>query len=183
MEKEKNVEFARIEAIGLFTRVRDVPYKLGLDGNPAKLFLENRGNCVRKILYFAPKLSRLGYEVTGLGVAVFDWREFDIPGEIISKLKNPIDTHAFLYAKNLSGKEISLDPAWDLKMPNGFPKSIWDGENATDIGVNPISLSRKNLDIFKIRALLSVAAERTRAIAHLKGRTPFNDAFNNWLGR
>ena len=179
----RDPEAARLEAAGLVRKVGDVPYKLGLDGDPGKLFAEGYGNCVRKHLYIASKLEDFDYSVTDIGIALFDWRSFRIPPGVINKLKDPIDTHPFLYVQNLGGKEIIIDVAWDLGMPEGFPVSFWDGIRSTGLGVKPIEIRREKYSLFKARASFFMAVNQVRGRIGQTRATPFNDAFNDWIGR
>lgn len=173
---DKEIIFNRASEV--FGKVRDIPYILGLDGNPNRLLVENVGNCTRKHLYLLPRLQALGYKVT-VGIAEFDWRELPIPIEITNLLKDPIDTHLFLYA-SLDGNETVVDATWDFGMPQGFPVNAWDGYNSTQIGVSPIKIHRENYQVLKARALASAAR---RSIRQDRKPTPFNHAFNNWLHR
>ncbi len=160
------------EAIELFTRVRNVPYRLGLDGNPNKLFSEGAGHCTRKHLYLLPRLKQLSYKVE-IGIALFDWRQLKIPNAIISLLKNPIQKHMFLFANNQV-----VDATWHPGIP-GFTSNEWDGVNATPLGVPAIKIIKLNSTILKARAL---AGSLKRLITSADQEpTPFNDAFNFWL--
>lgn len=182
-ERLVSQEEQRQEAVALYKKVRDVPYKLGLDGDPTKLFREGYGNCVRKLLYLAPRLGPLGYKVTGVGVAVFDWKELPIPKDITRLLRDSEDLHPFLYIKNHLGTEISLDASWDSKMPDDFRKLDWDGIDSTGLGVLHNHMFRESLGMVGIRVLLSLTAKEVRKVSGAKRDTPFNDAFNKWLGR
>ncbi|MFH1971032.1 MAG: hypothetical protein ABIJ05_01460 [Patescibacteria group bacterium] len=179
----RNVDREEIlcEAKTLFTKVRDIPYVLGLDGNPNKLLSEYKGNCTRKHLYLATKLIPLGYKIS-LGIATFDWKELPIPANITSLLKDPTDTHLFLYA-SLNGKESIVDATWDLQMPEGFIKDNWDGESSMPISVPIKSIWREDINIFQTKALVDKSLRILRNIFESKKPTPFNDAFNEWLGR
>jgi len=180
-ELEKNPEIVKQEAVKLVNDVREIPFRMGMDGNPNKLVSEGYGNCVRKHLYLAPRLQNLGYQIAGIGIATFDWRKFNIPEEIISKLRDPIDSHTFLYLKNLEGKEILVDVTWNPEMPPGFPISSWDGEHSTAIGVTPLSITKENYDLFRNRVALFGVIRETRILVAGKKPTPFNDAFNKWI--
>lgn len=159
-------------AIELFTRVRNIPYRLGLDGNPDKLFSEGVGNCTRKSLYLLSKLPPLGYKVE-VGIAVFDWRQLPIPDEIISLLKKPVQRHMFLFA---NGQQI--DPTWHPGIP-GFTVSEWDGINPTPLGVPAIKIIKPNPAILQVRALASSLKNLISPVD--QEPTLFNDAFNHWL--
>jgi len=163
----------------IFGKVRDIPYVLGLDGNPNKLFVENVGNCTRKHLYLVPQLQALGYKIT-LGIAEFDWRDLPIPEEVISLLKNPIDTHLFLYAA-YDGNETVVDATWDSGMPQGFFVNAWNGYDSTQIGVPVKIIHRKSYHIFKTKALVGATMRPFRQDQNKP--TPFNHAFNKWLHR
>lgn len=169
------------EAKRLFVTVRDIPYVLGSDGNPQKLFLENKGNCTRKHLYLAEKLLNLGYKIE-LGVATFDWRDLPIPGDIISKLKDPIDTHLFLFA-TFGWEESIVDATWDKLMPAGFVKNSWDGISSTPIAVPAQGVRKENVNNFYFKLFAGNSMRFIRGKAGFKKPTPFNDAFNSWLGR
>ncbi len=164
-----------------FAKVRNVPYVLGVDGNPNKLLDENKGNCTRKHLYLAGKLVQLGYKVS-LGVAVFDWEELPIPQEITGLLKDSTDTHLFLYA-SLDGKEDVVDATWDPQMPQGFKVNTWDGESPTQIGVPAKKIWREDFRLFQTKATVGQALRVIKNSLESKRPTPFNDAFNVWLGR
>ncbi|HLE49029.1 MAG TPA: hypothetical protein VI819_03300 [Patescibacteria group bacterium] len=177
----KDWEEVIYEAKSVFSRVKNIPYVLGLDGNPKKLLVENKGNCTRKHLYLAAKLLPLGYKVS-LGIATFNWRELPIPEEITALLKDPIDSHLFLYA-SLGGNESVVDATWDECMPEGFTRDYWDGENSTEIGVSVKNLYRQDLKAFQARLLLGKSLSIVRKSFGVQRVTPFNDAFNRWLGR
>lgn len=162
----------------LFEKVRDIPYTLGLDGDPNKLFVENVGNCTRKHLYLVPRLQSLGYRIT-LGIAEFDWRELPIPSEITRLLKDPIDSHLFLYT-TFDGNETVVDATWDSGMPQGFAVNTWSGHENTQIGVPTIKIYRESYHLLKARALMGAAV---RTLRQDRRPTPFNDAFNEWLHR
>ena len=174
-------EGAFSEAKALFTKVRDIPYVLGLDGNPNKLLSEYKGNCTRKHLYLANKLIPLGYKVS-LGVATFDWKELPIPNRITNLLKDSIDTHLFLYVA-LNGLENVVDATWDSQMPEGFIKNNWNGENSVPICVPVKNTWRENVNIFQTKALVGQLLRIIRNGFESKKPTPFNDAFNEWLER
>lgn len=174
----KNKEIVFAQAADIFERVKNIPYTLGLDGNPAKLFVENAGNCTRKHFYLADRLRALGYRV-GLGVAEFDWRNLPIPDKITKLLKNPIDSHSFLYV-SYAENEISVDATWDPNMPQGFIVNTWDGQNNTQIGVPIIRIYRENYQLIRAKALMGSVV---RSVRHDRKLTPFNDAFNEWLRR
>lgn len=185
MQKERlsTQEGARQKAVLLFEKVREVPYKLGLDGDPTKLFRDGYGNCVRKLLYMAPRLGLLDYKVTSVGVAIFDWKDLRVPKATLRLLSDQYDLHPFLYIKNHNGEEIQIDNSWDSKMPEGFRKLNWDGESSTGIGVQPIDMYKENIGMLSVRVLMSVVAAGARKISGNKRDTPFNDAINKWLGR
>src|SRR3990170_3123074 len=134
------------EAIDLFTRVRNVPFRLGLDHNPDKLFKEGVGHCDRKHLYLLPRLQHLGYRVD-IGIAIFDWRQLPIPDTIISLLKDPIQKHMFLFANDQA-----VDATWPPGM-TGFTTNSWDGINATPLGVEAIKIFKPNPAILHARIL------------------------------
>lgn len=162
----------------IFAEVRDVPYVLGLDGDFKKLLKENKGNCARKHLYLAHQLESLGYKIS-LGITQFDWRDLPIPQGVISLLKNPIDTHTFLFAE-FKGYKMRVDATWDTKMPVGFVPNKWDGLSQTQIAVMPLTLQRGNYKTLEARLSLGILIKDLRMP---KTPTPFNDAFNFWLGR
>ena len=176
---ERNREIIAAEAVQLFMRVRDIPYALGLDGNPNKLFVDSLGNCTRKHLYLIPGLQALGYKIT-LGIAEFNWRDLPVPPEVLQLLKNPVDSHLFLYA-SLDGNDMTVDATWDSGMPTGFLVNDWNGINSTQIGVPALRIRREDYHVLHSRAVLLKALSYLRPV---KNRlTPFNDAFNYWLGR
>ncbi len=169
------------QASRLFTYVRDVHYMLGLNGDPKKLFIEHAGNCTRKHLFLLPRLQSLGYRVT-LGIAEFNWRDMPIPSNILSLLKDPIDTHLFLYVSR-GNDEIVLDASWDKGMPNEFVVNEWDGSNSTPLGVPAINIRKENYTLFRAHAVAGTSIGFIRDSLNRNRPTPFNDAFNNWLGR
>lgn len=162
----------------IFEKVRDIPYVLGLDGDPNKLLVENVGNCTRKHLFLVPRLQALGYKIT-LGIAGFDWRDLPIPHDVVNFLKDPIDTHLFLYAA-YDGNETVVDATWDSGMPQGFFVNVWNGYSHTQIGVPAIAIHRESYHILKTRALVSATM---RSLRLDQRPTPFNHAFNDWLHR
>jgi len=170
-----NSEEARIQqGIGLFEQVRNIPYKLGLDGDPNKLVSEGVGNCTRKHLYLLPRLGQLGYKID-IGIAVFDWRQLSIPKEIVSLLNDPIQTHMFLF---VDGNPI--DATWPPYLP-GFSSDQWDGVNSTSLGVTALKVTRFNPLIFQTRLSASSAFNILKNLSEKGKPTPFNNAFNLWL--
>src|SRR3989344_6791763 len=134
-------EMNRQTAVNLTLAVRDVPYSLGSDGNTEGLLSEGIGGCARKHFYLMPRLQRLGYKVA-IGMSQFDWREFPIPRDILSLLKQPVQHHLFLYF-GFNNPENVLDVTWDNGMgPLGFPVFHWDGYTSTGIAVNPTSVRK-----------------------------------------
>ncbi|MEK7526321.1 MAG: hypothetical protein AAB546_02485 [Patescibacteria group bacterium] len=183
MERNRQVQVENKEAVfaqaaEFFERAKNVPYVLGLDGNPNRLFVENAGNCTRKHFYLASRLQTLGYQVA-LGVAEFDWRNLPIPTEITSLLKNPVDSHLFLYATYGNG-EMIVDATWDSGMPQGFLVNTWNGHDNTQIGVPAIRIYRENYQLTRAKALMGSVV---RSVRQDRKPTPFNDAFNEWLHR
>ena len=176
MNTERSVEGAL-----LFSKVRDVPFVLGSQGNTEALLQDNRGCCSRKHLFLLPRLKGIGYKV-GIGIAVFDWRDLSIPFEIISLLRNPIQYHMFLIA-NGEREEFLVDAAWDkeMHMKHGFRLIEWDEQNTT-LGVDPLRSFRISSLELKFRSKVSAIMNERKA-GHNLVPTPFNDAFNNWLGR
>lgn len=160
--------------IDLFAQVRNIPYRLGLDGDPNKMMNEGVGNCTRKHLYLQPRLKELGYKVD-IGIAVFDWRELPIPNEIISLLNDPIDTHMFLFVDNKP-----VDATWPPGIPSFF-SNRWDGVNATLLGVAAIEIIRFNPLVFKARSTAARTVDFLRNRINWRRPTPFNNAFNSWL--
>lgn len=174
----ENKEAVFAQAAEIFERVKNVPYVLGLDGKPNRLFVENVGNCTRKHFYLASRLQTLGYQIT-LGVAEFDWRNLPIPTEITNILKNPVDSHLFLYA-TYGGGEMVIDATWDSGMPQGFLINTWNGHDNTQIGVPAIRIYRENYQLIRAKALMDSVV---RSVRQDRKPTPFNDAFNEWLHR
>lgn len=166
----------------LFTLIRDIPFVLGAEGKPETLIKDNYGECSRKHLFLVPRLKRIGYKVD-IGIAQFDWRELPIPNDILALLKQPIQYHMFLYL-NKNGRSSIVDATWDKSMSEkGFPLLEWNNSNETEIAVKPIKISRVNLPVFKARSLVSQSLNNIKELIHGPQKTPFNDAFNNWLGR
>ena len=165
----------------LFSKVRDVPFVLGAQGNSETLFQDNRGCCSRKHLFLLPRLKERGYKV-GIGIAVFDWRDLPISIEVLSLLRNPIQYHMFLITNGEKGKFL-VDATWDKEMcmKHGFRLIEWDEQNTT-LGIDPLrSFKISSLELkfrSKVSTILSARKEGNNHIL-----TPFNDAFNNWLGR
>src|SRR3989344_4601818 len=175
-------EMNRQTAVNLTLAVRDVPYSLGSDGNTEGLLSEGIGGCARKHFYLMPRLQSLGYKVS-LGVAKFDWRELPIPKNILSLLKEPVQTHLFLYF-GLDKPKHGLDVTWDKGMKSlGFPVFDWDGFSRTGIVVTPIygSIRKINPLILSIRSLAS--SNLQKLLGQADKPTPFNDAFNKWLSK
>lgn len=168
---------ARIQqAIEFFTQVRNIPYRLGLNGDPNKLISEGVGNCTRKHLYLQPRLKQLGYKVD-IGIAIFDWRELPIPDEVISLLNDPIQRHMFLFVNDQP-----IDATWPPGIPD-FPVIEWDGINATELGVSAQKIIKPNLLILQARSIASLTINAFRTITANEQSTLFNDAFNSWLER
>ena len=114
----------KLSAQELFTLVRDIPFVLGAEGKPETLIRDNYGGCVKKHLFLAPRLKRIGYKVD-IGIAQFDWRELPIPDDILALLKQPIQYHMFLYL-NKNGRSSIVDATWDKGMSEkGFPINEW----------------------------------------------------------
>lgn len=171
------------KAIGAFYKVRNVPYVLGLDGDPDKLFSESKGNCTRKDLYLAQQLEDLGFDIT-LGIASFSWAELPIPQAFIELLADPMDSHMFLYVRHPSvGRLTRVDPTWDPGLAKKqFPINEWDGVHSTSLGVKDHSIHTESLKLFETKASIRKVVSDLRTRNKSKP-TPFNDAVNNWLGR
>jgi hypothetical protein len=170
-----NLKEVRVQqGIELFAQVRNIPYRLGLDGDPNKMVNEGVGNCTRKHLYLQPRLEQLGYKVD-IGIAVFDWRQLPIPNEIIFLLNDPIQAHMFLFVDSKP-----IDATWPPGIP-GFLSSQWDGINATPLGVSALEIIRFNPLVFKARSMASRTVDSFKKIADQRRPTPFNDTFNLWL--
>jgi hypothetical protein len=167
------------EASRLFTTVRDIPYILGVDGNPANLLTQKLGNCTRKHLFLAPKLAQLGFDV-GLHVATFDWRDLPIPKEITSLSADPTDTHLFLTATR-NGEQMIVDATWDSDMPEGFAINDWDGTNQTALGVPALSVTTVSYQALYSRVMVGSVARYFRGSTPELG--PFSQAFNSWIAR
>lgn len=171
----------KLSAQELFTLVRDIPYVLA-EGKPETLIEDNYGECTRKDLFLAPRFRKLGYKVD-IGLAKFDWREFPIPGEILSLLKQPIQYHMFLYL-NKNGISTIVDTAWDKGMSErGFPLIEWNDCGEMKLAVRSISMQKINLPVLQARSLVSQSINNFKKLIYGPQQTPFNDAFNNWLGR
>lgn len=168
------------EAAQIFTRVRNIPYVLGTKGDATSLLRDNKGHCTSKHFYLLPKLRQLGYK-TKIGIATFDWRDMpQIPKEITSLLHDPIDKHLFLFAQR-NNREMVVDASWDPGMPEGFPINSWNGYDQTKIGVPYLSIQRYAYPVLTARVTVSSALHKIFT-THSKP-TPFNDAFNEWIGR
>jgi hypothetical protein len=167
------------EASRLFATVRDVPYILGVDGNPANLLTQRLGNCTRKHLFLAPKLVQLGFDVQ-LHVASFNWRDLPIPEEVTSQSADPTDTHLFLTATR-NGNEMIVDATWDSDMPDGFAVNSWDGTNQTTLGVPALSVAPVSYQALYSRVMLGSVARYFRSSTPELG--PFSQAFNSWIER
>ena len=166
----------------LFIKVRDVPYILGVEGKTETLLEDNFGGCTRKHLFLLPRLKQMGYEVK-IGIAQFDWRELPIPKDILNLLKQPVQYHMFLFL-NKKTKSFMADATWDKEMNKfGFPLTEWDESNQLNLGIKPISVDKQNLFLLQSRSFVSESIKTLNNILRVKHNTPFNDAFNNWLGR
>jgi len=178
---EESIE--KLSARELFTLVRDIPFLLGAEGKPESLISDNFGGCARKHLFLAPRLKRIGYKVD-IGIAQFDWREFRIPDDVLSLLKQPIQYHMFLYLSK-DGRSTIVDATWDKGMSEkGFPLNEWsDGGGETGLAVRPIKIGRVNFPVLRVRSLVSQSLNNVKELVRGPQKTPFNDAFNNWLGR
>ncbi len=170
-------------AIKIVYDTRNVPYRLGLDGDPKKLFREYRGNCARKCLYAAPKLIDEGYAVM-LAIVTFSWS--DLLPQFANLLVNPSDSHVAMLVKPPKHSEwVEVDPTWDPEMERfGFPVIEWDGLHGTGYGVKPIdNVKIGNLRMLQARVQASLMRTYLRSVSHSNKPTPFNDAVNKWLGR
>jgi hypothetical protein len=174
------------KAIKAFYQVRNIPYVLGLDGDPNKLMSDNKGNCTRKDLYLANQLEELGFDVI-LGIASFSWAELPIPQAFVDLLASPIDSHMFLYAshKSKNNQLTRIDPTWDPGLrKKKFPINDWDGVSSTPLGVKDHSIRTENLKLFWTKSAIRKIVNDLRILNGNKPKpTPFNDAVNNWLGR
>lgn len=174
----KSKEVNRQAAIELATKVRDIRYALGADGNTENLFEDGVGGCARKHLYLLPRLQQMGYRVN-IGITQFDWRRLPIPAEILSLLEQPVQHHMFLYV-GADRPVAELDVTRDKGMkPLGFPVFEWDGVSPTGLTVNAINAHRQGLFILKARSLTSSTLRQLRNLDNQP--TFFNDAFNGWL--
>lgn len=171
-----------LSARELFTLVRDIPFFLGVDSTPESLIKDNKGGCTRKHLFLAPRLKEMGYKVN-IEIARFDWRELPIPDKILSLLKQPIQYHMFLYL-NKDGRSTIVDATWDKEMgKKGFPLNEWNDHNEMKLCINPIDLHRTALPVLQVRSLVSESIKKVTGLLYGPQKTPFNDAFNRWLGR
>ena len=173
------------KAVDAFYQVRNIPYVLGLDGDPNKLLPESKGNCSRKDLYLASQLKELGFEVI-LGIAAFSLAELPIPQAFINLLANPIDSHMFLYVRHPSiGNYMRIDLTWDPELKTKkFPINEWDGIHTNELGVKAHTIRTENLKLFQTKALMRKVVNTLRTLNGNETKpTPFNDAVNNWLGR
>jgi len=171
-----------LSAQELFTLVRDIPFVLGVDGKPETLIRDNCGECTRKHLFLAPRLRKIGYKVD-IGLAQFDWRELPIPNDILLLLKQPIQYHMFLYLKK-NGISTVVDATWDKDMiEKGFPLVEWSDSGEMKLAVRPINICAINLPVLQARSVVSQSINNVKKLIHGPQKTPFNDAFNNWLGR
>lgn len=170
--------------IRFFEEVRDIPYVLGLDGDPAKLRIENMGNCTRKCLDLAPRLAREKYDVL-LALVAFTW--VDVVPHFAHLLADPTDTHMCLKVRPPDHASwVFVDPAWDPQMAHyGFPVSEWDGVSDTGIGVIPRdTIKTESVTVFRAKGILRETATLLRGQSKNRSKpTPFNDAVNGWLGR
>ena len=166
----------------LYVKVRDVPYVLGAEGKHDTLLEDNFGGCTRKHLFLALRLKQMGYKAD-IGIALFDWRELPIPGDILNLLKQPIQYHMFLFS-NRGGEDFVVDATWDKEMQKlGFPVFEWDESSQSNLGVKAISIHKQNLFVLRSRSIVSSSLKSITVTLKGKQDTPFNDAFNNWLGR
>jgi len=171
-----------LSASELFVKVRDVPYILGADGNPEMLIEDNFGGCTRKHLYLAPRLKQMGYDVK-IGIAQFDWRELPISKDILALLKQPVQYHMFIFL-NKGNNHFMVDATWDKEMNKfGFPLVEWSESNQSNLGIKPICMYKQNLFVLKSRSFISENIRTLREVLKGQQDTPFNNAFNNWLGR
>ncbi len=172
-------EVLREQAVSLFYKVRDVPYVLGLDGDPRELFVEGKGNCTRKSLYLKWQLGKLGYKVN-LGSACFNWRDLPIPKGILDLLVDPIQDHMFLFVDD-GDSEMIVDATWDAALATrGFALNTWDGRNSTALGVQPLRVERLHYEPFMARAVVGSFVHNIEGRVFGNKPTPFNDAFNHW---
>lgn len=177
--REDTIE--RLSPRELFTLVRDIPYRLA-GGDPETLMKDYHGECTRKHLFLAPRFRNLGYKVD-IGLAIFDWRDLPIPPEILSLLRSPIQHHMFLFAEKYGRRSI-VDATWDKEMSKrGFPFIEWQDNGDMSLAVNSNHIKIVHLPILQARAFVSQSIKNVRQIAYGPLKTPFNDAFNNWLGR
>lgn len=171
-------------AVDLFYQVRDIPYVLGLDGDPQKLQSEGKGNCTRKCLALAPELIEAGYDVL-LGIVAFSWAEL-VP-QFAHLLADPTDTHMILRVRPpRHGDWISIDPTWDRELAQcGFPISQWNGFSDTKLGVTPLRpFETKWLSTFRAAGIARETMSLFRGTMQTAHKpTPFNDAVNAWIGR
>lgn len=174
-QKEINMR----EAARLSARVRDIPYALGTGGNVDRLLENKAADCADKHLFLRKKLQELGYKVE-LGMAQFDWRNLPIPEDILSLLKQPVQHHLFLYTGFEKAENI-LDVTFDQGMKHlGFSIFDWDGSSPTDLTVKAIKISKIKPIVLDTRSFIS---SKIKQLKHLNNEpTPFNDAFNAWLG-
>jgi hypothetical protein len=170
------------EAVRLFTSVRDVPYMLGGEDCPERLFIDGFGGCTRKHMYLAPRLRALGYKVS-IGMSVFDWRNLPIPSHILQLLQNPIQYHMFLFIQS-NGTSVLVDATWDNKMGTlGFPVLHWDGVSSTGLAVDALEYWIQNMLVLQTRAFISSAVNKVKGLVARPQQKPFNHAFNLWLER
>jgi len=173
-------------AVKLVRDIQQIPFRMGLDGDPHKLTGEQAGNCLRKSLFLAHKLPDHGFEVVGFEATPFDWRDLPIPRDIVGKLKDPTDTHVALHVTQPPHPDVMrLDIAFDPSMSRlGFPIYEWDGTASMPIAVQPTGPSVMQSAAF-LEPRVALSTLRTtieKALGHERPK-PFSDAFNAWLAR
>ena len=161
------------KCIQIFESIRDIPYNIPLIAD------EKSCDCVGKNQLLKTALEEMGLDVRWR-ICTFVWSEMNIPKNILEVNHDDNASHAYLEI-NINGLWNAVDATWDKKLSPVFSIGEWDGENATEIGVQckeiyspeeseEIMLSLNNTNEFK------KAFEEDFAI---NGK--FYRAFNDWL--
>lgn len=116
------------EINNIFEEIRDIPYSI-----PESFTLQNTW-CSWKAILLKQKLENL-WITCHYRVCDFYWDTLNIPDNILKIPHDNYSTHVYI-EMNFDGKEIILDPTWDMWLKDIFQINIWDKQNSTDIAVS-----------------------------------------------
>ncbi|MCB9963356.1 MAG: hypothetical protein H6855_04960 [Rhodospirillales bacterium] len=158
--------------VSYFNFVRDIPYKIGLEGH------QDYG-CASKSGILTSLLEGLGLKTRQI-ICRFDWEETPLPRNVLGLPRQKDDvTHMFIQVFiPETGIWVNCDPTWDTGLKQaGFEIAEWDGLSDTIIGVNPIEIfSPEGSDLY-----MEKWSNPDLVASHMAYHHAFYAALNEWM--